>query len=200
NPELCAEKQQAQQDACMDKLLTAWTSDIGFALDRLERLNSSDASGRFAGRLDLTRVGVFGHSLGGATAAQFCSKDSRCKAGIDIDGSLHGSVIQTGIHKPFMFLLSDRGDSSSDADSRQIKGEIQSVYDRLPPDGRLRIAIRGSNHFTFSEDGALLKSSVMRLAFRLSGKLAIDGRRQIACTVYAVHSFFDAYLKRAGNR
>src|SRR5205085_3050242 len=47
NPELCTEKEQAQQDACMDKLLSAWTSDIGFALDRLERLNSSDASGRF---------------------------------------------------------------------------------------------------------------------------------------------------------
>src|SRR5205085_1979378 len=160
--------------------------------------NASDSS-KFAGRLDMTRVGVFGHSLGGATAAQFCSEDSRCKAGIDIDGSLHGSVGQEGIHKPFMFLLSDRGDSSFDAESRQIKAEIQSVYDRLPHEGRLRIAIHGSNHFTFSEDGALLKSRVMRGAFRLFGKLGIDGRRQIACTVYAVDSFFDAYLKGAGT-
>src|SRR5437660_8295240 len=47
NPELCAEKEQAQQDACMDKLLKAWISDIGFALDRPERLDPSDASGRF---------------------------------------------------------------------------------------------------------------------------------------------------------
>ena len=197
NPELCAEKQQAQQDACMDTLLTAWASDIGFALNRLERLNSSDASGRFAGRLDLKRVGVFGHSLGGATAAQFCSQDSRCKAGIDVDGSLHGSVIKAGIHKPFMFLLSDHG-TESDPVSRQIMAAIQSVYDRLPADRRLRVTIRGANHFTFSDDGAFLKSRVVRGVLRLFGKLAIEGPRQVAVTAYCLHSFFDAYLKEAG--
>ena len=167
-------------------------------LDRLERLNASDTAGKFTGRLDMTRVGVFGHSFGGAAAAQFCSQDSRCKAGIDVDGSLHGSVIQAGIHKPFMFLLSGHGDFSSDAEVRQIQADIQSVYDRLPADGRLRIAIRGANHFTFSDDGALLKSHIVRGVLRLSGMLGIDGRRQLAVTAYCVHSFFDAYLKRAG--
>jgi len=180
-----------------NKLLAAWTADIAFVLDQLDRLNASDASGKFKGRLDMTRVGVFGHSFGGATAAQFCSQDSRCKAGIDVDDSLHGSVIQAGIHKPFMFLLSDHGDFSSDAQTRQIQADIQSIYDRLPADGRLRIAIRGANHFTFSDDGALLKSRTVRGALRLLGKLGIDGRRQLAVTAYCVHSFFDAYLKEA---
>jgi predicted dienelactone hydrolase len=160
-------------------------------------LNASDASGKFTGRLDMTRVGVFGHSFGGATAAQFCSQDSRCKAGIDVDGSLHGSVIQAGIHKPFLFLGSERGDFSSDAEIRQILADIQSVYDRLPADGRLRISIRGANHFTFTDDGALLKSHVMRGVLRVFGKLGIDGRRQLAVTAYCVYSFFDAYLKGA---
>jgi predicted dienelactone hydrolase len=178
-----------------NKLLAAWTGDTAFVLDRLERLNASDASGRFRGRLDMTRVGMFGHSFGGATAAQFCSQDARCKAGIDLDGSLHGSVIQTGIHQPFMFLMSGNGDFSSDAETRLIKADIQSVYDRLPADGRLRILIRGANHFTFSDDGALLKSRLLRGAFRVFGKLGIDGRRQLAATAYCVHSFFDAYLK-----
>jgi dienelactone hydrolase len=181
-----------------NKLLAAWTGDIAYVLDRLERLNGSDASGKFAGRLDMTRVGVFGHSFGGATAAQFCSQDSRCKAGIDVDGSLHGSVIQAGIHKPFMFLLSDHGDFSSDAESRQIMADIQSIYDRLPPDERLLIAIRGANHFTFSDDGAVLKSRLVRGLLRVFGKLGIDGRRQLAVTAYCVRSFFDAYLKGPG--
>ncbi|MBI3681181.1 MAG: family membership [Acidobacteria bacterium] len=196
NPELCAGQEQAQQAGCMNKLLAAWTADIAFVLDRLQRLNSSEASGKFTGRLDLTRVGVFGHSFGGATAAQFCHDDSRCKAGIDVDGQPFGSVIQAGLHQPFMFLLSDHGDSS-DAVSRQILANIQSIYDRLPPDGRLRIAIRGANHFTFSDDGALLKSRVVRRTLRMLGMLGIDGRRQLAVTAYCVHSFFDAYLKGA---
>jgi len=181
-----------------NRLLAAWTGDTAFVVDRLEQLNASDPSGKFTARLDMTRVGVFGHSFGGATAAQFCSQDSRCKAAIDVDGSLHGSVIQAGIHKPFMFLLSGHGDFSSDPEIRQIQTDIQSVYDRLPADGRLRISIRGANHFTFSDDGALLKSYVMRGVLRGLGKLSIDGRRQLAVTAYCVHSFFDSYLKGAG--
>jgi dienelactone hydrolase len=102
NPELFSGEELTR---LADKLLAAWTADIAFVLDQLQRLNTSDPSGKFTGRLDMTRVGLFGHSFGGATAAQFCSQDSRCKAGIDVDGSLHGSVIQAGIHKPFMFLL-----------------------------------------------------------------------------------------------
>lgn len=79
-----------------------------------------------------------------------------------MDGSLHGSVIEAGIHKPFMFLLSGHGDFSSDAVVRQIQTDILSVYDRLPADGRLRVAIRGASHFTFSDDGALLRSHLLR--------------------------------------
>jgi predicted dienelactone hydrolase len=196
DPELCVEKEQGQQAPCVSKLLTAWTADIAFVLDRLQRLNSSGASGKFTGRLDLTRVGVFGHSFGGATAAQFCRDDSRCKAGIDVDGQPFGSVIQAGLHQPFMFLLSDHG-NASDPVSRQILANIQSIYDRLPPDARLRIAIRGANHFTFSDDGALLKSGIVRRTLRMLGMLGIDGRRQLAVTAFCLHSFFDACLKGA---
>jgi hypothetical protein len=137
-------------------------------------------------------VGVFGHSLGGATAAQFCHDDSRCKAGIDVDGQPFGSVVQVGLHQPFMFLLSDHG-NSSDPVSRQIEANIQSIYDRLPPDGRLRVAIRGANHFFFSDDVALLKSHIVLRTLRMLGIVGIDGRRQLAVTTYCVHSFFDAY-------
>jgi dienelactone hydrolase len=180
----------------INRLLSAWTGDIAFVLDRLQRLNASDSSSKFAGRLDVSRVGIFGHSFGGAAAAEFCHEDSRCKAGIDVDGAPLGGVIQAGLQQPFMFLLSDHGDSS-DPSSRQIKANIQSIYDRIPPDRRLRIAIRGANHFTFSDDGALLKSSVVRGVLRVFGMLGIAARRQLAITTYCVHTFFDAYLKGA---
>jgi predicted dienelactone hydrolase len=197
NPELCAGQEQAQQARCVSKVLAAWTADIAFVLDRLERLNTSVESGKFKGRLDMTRVGIFGHSFGGAQAAQFCSQDSRCKAGIDVDGQPFGSVIQTGLHQPFLFLLSDHG-RGSDPESLQIKANIQSIYDRLPADARLRIEIRGANHFLFTDDGALLKSHIVLRTLRALGIVGIDGRRQLAVTVYCVHSFFDAYLKGTG--
>jgi predicted dienelactone hydrolase len=194
NPELCLERTGQERDRCANRLLTAWTADIAFVLDRLEQLNASDASGRFAGRLNMTRVGVFGHSFGGAAAALFCHIDSRCQAGIDVDGAPHGSVIQAGIDRPFMFLLSDHG-RESDPESLQIMANIQSIYDRLPADRRLRIKIRGANHFLFSDDGALLKSHIVQRTLRILGIVGIDGRRQLSVTTYCVHSFFDAYLK-----
>jgi predicted dienelactone hydrolase len=73
-------------------------------MNQLEKLNSADPSGRFVGKLDLQAIGVFGHSFGGASAAQTCRLDNRCKAGADLDGTLYGDVIQVGLKQPFIFL------------------------------------------------------------------------------------------------
>jgi pimeloyl-ACP methyl ester carboxylesterase len=143
----------------------------------------------------MDRVGVFGHSFGGSQAAQFCHDDPRCKAGVDIDGVPLGSVIHEGMHQPFIFIFSAQIHATN-PQSRKVQADIQSLYDRLPADGRLRVAIRGSTHFTFSDDGALLKSGLVRGALRLFG-LGIDGARQLAVTAYCVRSFFDAHLKAA---
>jgi len=183
------------QDRLINKLVSAWSTDMGFVLDQLELLNSSDPNGKFKGRLDMARVGVFGHSLGGATAAQFCHDDARCKAGIDVDGAPYGSVIQYGLHQPFMFLLSDHGDTA-DAYSHQIDLNIRSIYDRLSL-RRLRIAIQGANHFNFS-DGALTKSQIVMWMLRTFGILDMDGRRQLVVTAYCVRSFFNEYLMGPG--
>jgi predicted dienelactone hydrolase len=194
NPELYS---GAAFDRVGRKLLAAWTADIAFVLDRLELLNASDDSGRFKGRLDLSRVGLFGHSFGGAQAAQFCHDDRRCKAGVDVDGAPLGNVVQEGLHQPFMFLLSADVESN-DAESQRVKADIRSIYDRLPAPARLAVEIKGSNHFTFSDDGAVLKSAVVRRVLRMVGALGIEGRRQLAVTAYCLNTFFDAYLKGAG--
>src|SRR6266446_1914567 len=194
NPELCLEKTGQGRDSCANRLLTAWTADMAFVLDRLERLNTSDASGKFTGRLDMTRVGVFGHSFGGAAALQFCHEDSRCKAGIDVDGAPHGSAIQAGVDRPFMFLLSDHSRESA-PERGQIMANIRSIYDRLPTDGRALLEIRGANHFLFSDDGALLKSHIVMQTLRMLGIVGIEGRRQLAVASYCLRSFFDACLK-----
>ena len=196
NPELCLERTGQERMRCAERILTAWTGDIAFVLDRMQRLNAA-ASGKFAGRLDMSRIGIFGHSFGGATAAKFCHEDARCTAGIDIDGAPLGSVIQTGIDRPFMFLMSDHS-HESDPEAVQIMANIHSIYDRLPADGRSFIAIRGANHFLFSDDGALLKSHLVMRTLRVFGVLGIDGRRQLAVAAYCIYNFFDAYLKGAG--
>ena len=189
-----------QVDQLANKLVQAWTADTGFALDQLERLNTSDPSGTFLGRLDMQRVGVFGHSLGGATALLFCHDDSRCKAGIDVDGAPLGKVIADGVTGPFMFLLSDHKGESYDAETpeaiRQAGANIRSICDRLPSDRRLEIVIEGANHYMFS-DGAILRSPLV-VAARCGtlGIMRLDGRRQIAVTAHCIIDF----LRRLSER
>jgi predicted dienelactone hydrolase len=197
NPELAFGS--ADSARLMNRLLDAWTSDIAFALDRLSQLNAADSSRRFTGHLDLSRVGLFGHSLGGVEAAQFCVVDARCKAAVDIDGAPIGRIVHDTIRRPFMFLLSDHS-KASDAESRRVLIEIRSLYDRAPVDHRQHVFIRGANHFTFSDDGALLKSGFVRLVLRLTGQLHIDGRRQLEVTSYCLRTFFETYLESSSPR
>jgi predicted dienelactone hydrolase len=194
NPEQCDGR--SDEEACATRIMEPLVGGIGRAIGYVEQLSMADD--RFRSKLDLAKIGVFGHSFGGAQAAQFCAQDDRCRAGIDIDGRPFGSVITTGIPVPFMFLLADH---SADVDvvSQRIMGELQAIYDRQPRDSRLRAYIRGSHHFTFSDDGALLKSALFRGLLRAGAGLRLNGRRQVELTAYAVRVFFDAHLKGSGD-
>lgn len=78
-----------------------WTADARSVLDQLARLDAGTAQGRFTGRLDLTRVGMFGHSFGGSTAAEACRTDARVKAGLNMDGTFFGDL-EGEVHVPFL--------------------------------------------------------------------------------------------------
>ncbi|HEY6371951.1 MAG TPA: hypothetical protein VIX37_15345 [Candidatus Sulfotelmatobacter sp.] len=196
NPEVCEGMTGAEQDRCAVRLLGAWTTDMTFVLDRLTQLNAPDAPGKFRGRLDMTRVGVFGHSFGGAAALQFCHDDVRCKAAVDVDGAPHGSVIKTGLDRPCMILLSDHS-GEDDPQGPQIMADLRSIYDRAPTEGRVFLEIRGANHFLFSDDGALLKSHIVMRTLRMLRVVGMDGKRQLSVTTYCLRGFFDAELKGA---
>ena len=72
--------------------------DLRFVLSRLGSLQG-------AGRLDLNRIGVFGHSRGGATAADAMLIDRRIGAGVNLDGGMWGPVVKRGLDRPFGVLL-----------------------------------------------------------------------------------------------
>jgi dienelactone hydrolase len=179
----------------INRLLPMWTSDTKFVVSQLERLNAADPSGKFTGRLDMQRLGMFGHSFGGAQALQFCHDDPRCKAGIDIDGAPYGSVVQGGLKQPVLFLLSDHSREMTDPASKQILANFHSLYSHLPS-GQFFVTIRGANHFSFS-DQMLVKSHYVIGLLHLLGVSGLEGRRGLAITADYVHTFFDVYLKDA---
>ncbi len=174
----------------LNNLIRVWSDDTKFILNKLELLNARDSSNQFFGRFDLNSVGIVGHSFGGATAAQFCYDDARCKAGIDMDGAPFGTVIQTGLKKPFMFILADHA-GESDPLSNQIQSNIESIYNSLP-ESRVWISLDGVRHFNFT-DMALTKEKYIFRVFGATGP--IGNIRGLEVAAACVRTFFEVYLK-----
>jgi hypothetical protein len=180
----------AYRNHLLNNLIRVWSDDTKFIFYKLEQLNTLDSSNRFFGRLDLNSVGILGHSFGGATALQFCHDNPICKAGIDMDGAPFGTVVQTGLKKPFMFLLADHA-GEKDSLSIQIKSNIEEIYNALP-ESRVWISLVGAKHFNFT-DMALTKE---KFVFRLFGATGpIGNRRGLEVVAACVRTFFDVYLK-----
>jgi len=182
-------------DPLIGKPLGMWTSDTKFVVDRLTMLNE-DTTSQFRGRMDLARLGMVGHSFGGATALQFCHDDSRCRAAVDLDGIPFGSVVREGLNNPCMFILSDHSREMSDPSTQQVLGEIESIYRRLPEE-RLYVVIHDANHFSFSDQILLNSQILIHLLQRTRRFGGLEGRRGLSISSEYVHTFFDVALKGA---
>lgn len=182
------------------------SEDARFVLDTLTEWNSGtgDADKLLRGKLDLDRVGIFGHSYGGATTAETLAKDSRFKAGASLEGGFWGSVAHTGLKQPFLYMLtSDTADMIRDQlEGKQAAEEggigqgtreklfyeeyipdLQSVFDKSSAD-RYYLTVKGFFHQSFA-DVALLSPM---FAKEVSAEQSVRINREY------VRSFFDRYL------
>ena len=172
--------------------------DALFVLDQLTELDESDPDGLITGRLDLSRVGILGHSFGGATAAEACWMDSRFKAGIDMDGDLYGEVADVDAPQPFFFMNSDGPDTLSArlsaADARTRFGAQMEALDRkrkaawLAQRGGYDLTIVGSLHMDYSD------RPMFSPLKRLSGRGDIDPQHERQIINAYVLAFFEIYL------
>lgn len=125
-----------------DLALRRWVDDEKVVLDRLKSISSKTAAGKLVAALDLNRIGVFGHSMGGVTAGQFCLEDRRCRAGLNLDGSPQsGTVIDGKIPVPFLMVYSERLGRA---------GANDAVY-RRAASPYIRIDVAGTRHLDFSD-------------------------------------------------
>ncbi len=173
-----AAKRLRELNGLFEESIQVWSADGRFVLNQLELLNTN-ASSDFAGRLDFTRVGVLGMSFGGANAAQTCRLDSRCKAGINMDGFQYGDVVEAGLDRPFMFMYSESNADMNRFTYRQFRNTVHSV------------TIKGSIHSNFSD--LSLKTPFLH---QLLGGSRIDSRRCLRIIGSYVLDFFEKQLQR----
>ena len=90
----------------------------------------------------MNRVGVFGHSMGGVTAGQFCVEDRRCRAGLNLDGiPQYGTMIDTPLERPFLMVYSARPGR---------RGASDAIY-RRAASPYYRVDVRETLHLDFSD-------------------------------------------------
>ena len=85
--------------------LSVRLDDLKFVADDLERLNRSPSS-PFRGKLDVHRMAIAGHSMGGLAASLATDREARFKAGIIIDvhdGNVPDAVVGTTRTPVFIF-------------------------------------------------------------------------------------------------
>ncbi|MCI4247853.1 carboxylic ester hydrolase [Bacillus sp. CCB-MMP212] len=128
-----------------DSHIKLWEEDVSFVLNQIEKLNENDETGFFTGRLDTSRIGMFGHSYGGATAAQILAKDSRVKAAINMDGTLYGEILpESGIGKPFLLMNAEEPDEADPF-------EVRERYGRGLAGGGMSMVIPHTDHTSFTD-------------------------------------------------
>ena len=180
--------------AAADRLVDVWAADAHFVAARVTELARTSA---FAGRIDTSAVAYVGHSFGGAASLQACATDPRCRTAVDVDGTQFGTVVQTGLHVPFMVLTSagscvsgtcQVGSQEDDADRAAARSLLAAST------GHERCyAITGTRHFNFTDDAALYLAPPVRALFALG---SIQGQRGLAIQNRVIAGFLDHALHR----
>jgi hypothetical protein len=162
--------------------LPFWTGDLIFTLNQLEKLNS-DTESQFHDRLDFMRVGAFGHSFGGAASVQVAKDDRRVRAALDLDGTLVGDVVESGLSKPFlMFDHPHPGERNYHRDAVVFR-DAKPAY---------RLTLAGSTH-AFAGDFGFLP--FIPASAKKAGLGTIDPARALTITKVYVETFFGEYLE-----
>ncbi|MGY0231887.1 alpha/beta hydrolase family protein [Longispora urticae] len=190
----------AQLAAFARRMVEVRAADARFVLDRLAVLNTGgnpDAGGRWlprglTGALRLTGVGMFGHSLGGATAAQLMHDDPRISAGINLDGTPYGADAAAGLDRPFLLVAAEDHSRVDDPAWGTFADNLRGWHHE--------IRLTGARHLSF-HDTVLLGPALARIADVPVERVAevygpIDGRRAVAVARAYVGAFFDLHLRQ----
>ncbi|MEV6776731.1 alpha/beta hydrolase family protein [Streptomyces syringium] len=189
-------------------------ADTRFVLDTLEAMAAGHRQGaerralpeNLADALDPRRVGMYGHSAGGTTAAEAMYEDHRIKAAVNLEGYLNHPgkpgrtgelfpVARHGVDRPLLLLGTD-GFRDEDID------RSWSAVLAHPGGHTRRRQLDNATHWVFTDYAAmapqLQAAGLMSADSRIKLVGAIDPARSVPAVRDHVLSFFARHLPPAG--
>ncbi len=174
---------QEVYDRVSNTLVNVYASDALFMLDQLALFNEGQPDERFTNRLDLGRVGVFGHSTGGGGMVKACMTDERCKVGIGLDAwvkPLGKEDMMKGVTQPFMFMRSGAWIDGENDKYLAVLREHSTLPHHI-------IGITGTTHRDFTMHALL--SPLIQVS-------SLSGSRDAQVTLQLIDDYLLAYFDK----
>lgn len=175
------------------------SADAQFVLDQLHAIaagHNPDVDGHrlphgLAESLDLSRVGMYGHSMGGATSAWAMLDDRRIRAGVNLDGSLYGPVLSAGLDRPFLFMCSQKHDLNDDQTWAQTWSHLRGWHKEL------RLANAAHNSYTDLQSLAPQVAPALGVPPSMVQQLigTVDPVRSVLAVRTYLRAYFDRFVR-----
>ncbi|MEU0572112.1 prolyl oligopeptidase family serine peptidase [Nonomuraea sp. NPDC005983] len=165
------------------KLSKGRAADVSYVLDQL---TGARAKWKAASLIDPSRIAMAGHSAGGASTIAAMVKDSRLRAGIDIDGTTDTGILDSELSRPFMFLGKSAtytpGSGNPAAATWERDWKLLTGWKRW-------LLLTGAAHESFTD--------IVPLADQLGidAGAKVPGVRSLEITRRYVRAFFDQHLR-----
>ncbi|MDF2255570.1 alpha/beta hydrolase family protein [Streptantibioticus ferralitis] len=174
-------------------------ADIHFVINQLARIakggdpdvDHTKLPAGLAGAVDMSRIGMFGWSLGGAAVPPSMQLDSRIAAGADLDGQFFGPATRENLNRPVMLFSSGTHNRNDDSSWRTFWSHLTGY--------RLDIQLKGSAHLSFSDNETMVPQEAGLLGLSQSDLQqqfgTIDPNRAINVQRVYLAAFFDQQLR-----
>ncbi|WP_327588651.1 alpha/beta hydrolase [Nonomuraea sp. NBC_00507] len=155
-------------------------ADVSFVLDELTRAQPHWKGARL---INPSRIAMAGHSAGGASAVGAMLKDSRLRAGMNMDGTAIVPVPESGLSRPFLFLGAQATHSPGGRDA-----SWEQAWQNLTGWKRW-LVVAGAEHASFTD------ISVLAEQIGIYRNTDLPPVRSLEITRAYVAAFFDQHLR-----
>ncbi|HKM33453.1 MAG TPA: dienelactone hydrolase family protein [Lachnospiraceae bacterium] len=170
--------------------------DENFVLDTILEKVAQEEGGPFS-LINPEKIGLFGHSMGGATSAQVGRERDDIDAVVDLEGTMFGEYVdfQNGTEvfneEPYTVPILDVNSGDIDRQARELPGQgyVNFYVGEHATDYHYQV-VEGAGHLNFTD-----LPLVSPFLAKMLGTGDIDARECIESTNQMILDFFNNYLK-----